>query len=133
MITEWRQKLPEKLQWLDEEPVANNINDARLREKFYSVQYIIYRPFLHAALNLDFVSTRPPSPPNSDSGGVIPTVPARGSEIGPLNPDSEPRRAETIKLAVVCINATIRSTIAFDSILDRRRLVVTNIMGTAHA
>ena len=55
--------------------------------------------------------------------------------MGPPAPVTDPdrRRAETIELAVICIQAAIRSTTAFDGVLDHRRMVVTNIMGTAHA
>lgn len=49
------------------------------------------------------------------------------------NYDYEKRRAETISLAHICVQAAMHSTVAFDGVLDHRRLIVTNIMGTAHA
>ena len=135
MISDWRANLPESLQWNENEAVANNINDARLRGKYYGAQYIIHRPFLHAALDYDFDTPQMQSPPNNCHSNTVPMLPAPGPEMGPPKAasDSEKRRAETIELAVICINAAIRSTIAFDGVLDHRRLVVTNIMGTAHA
>lgn len=135
MISNWRAKLPESLQWDENDPVANNINDARLRGKYYGALYIIHRPFLHAALDYDFEVPQMQSPPNNDLNNVVPILPAPGPEMGPpnRNADFESRRAETIGLAVTCINAAMHSTIAFDGVLDHRRLVVTNIMGTAHA
>ncbi len=134
MISAWRARLPERLQWEENEAVANNINDARLRGKYYGAQYIIHRPFLHAALDYDFDTPQMQSPPNN-AGSAVPTLPAPGPEMGPprANSDTESRRAETIQLAAICIHAAMRSTVAFDGVLDHRRLVVTNIMGTAHA
>ena len=130
MINAWRARLPDRLQWDDSEPVANNINDARLRGKYYGAQYIIHRPFLHAALDYDFETPPMQSPPTNNTGNTMP-----GLEMGPPKsaPESENRRNETIHLATICIQAAMRSTIAFDGVLDHRRLVVTNIMGTAHA
>ena len=127
MITDWRRQLPEKLQWEDSNHIANNINDARLRGKFYGAQYIIHRPFLHAALDFDF--EEPEYTLSSPKDGNF------QQEMGPPRSmtDQERRKQETIDLAVTCINAAVRSTTAFDGVLEHRRMVVTNIMGTAHA
>ena len=134
MIGDWRANLPESMQWKENEAVANNINDARLRGKYYGALYIIHRPFLHAALDYDFETPQMQSPPNNH-GGAAPVLPTQGLEMGPpkTHSDIEKRRRETIELANICIEAAMQSTIAFDGILDHRRLVVTNIMGTAHA
>lgn len=135
MITDWRTTLPENLQWGDDGPLARTINDARLRGKFYGAQYIIHRPFLHAALDYDFESASMQSPPDANLNGAV-SVPL-GPELvmGPPKATSEyeRRKAETISLAVTCIQAAKKSTVAFDGVLDHRRLIVTNIMGTAHA
>lgn len=142
-IWEWRKMLPQDLQWEDSEPPARYINDARLRGKFYGAQYIIHRPFLHAALDFDF-STSDAQSPNHESGEGPPnnalqpvlSPDAQAGSMGPPKPVSDPgyyRRAETISFAVKCIRAAEESTVAFDGILDHRRLIVTNIMGTAHA
>ena len=130
MITVWRHNLPEGLKWEDEEPEANNINDARLRGKFYGALYIIHRPFLHAALDYDFMSPPTQSPPKNNGSATNSTQP-----MGPpaKTSDYDKRREEVISLAVICIEAAMRSTVAFDGVLDHRRLIVTNIMGTAHA
>lgn len=140
MINAWRNSLPEKLQWDDPSHIINNINDSRLRGKFYGAQYIIHRPFLHAALDYDFEDHESllKSPPNDTFGNLqnpLPLHPAPGPEMGPPKSvsDYERRRHETIELAVICIKAAERSTVAFDGVLDHRRMVVTNIMGTAHA
>ncbi|KAL6714688.1 hypothetical protein ACLMJK_008113 [Lecanora helva] len=134
MITDWKTNLPENLQWRDSDPAANNINDARLRGKYYGAMYIIHRPFLHAALDYDFETPQMQSmqsPPNKNFSNS----PATGSDMGPprMNPDFEMRREQTVELARLCIEAAMSSTVAFDGVLDHRRLVVTNIMGTAHA
>ena len=135
MISDWRANLPESLQWNENEAVANNINDARLRGKYYGAQYIIHRPFLHAALQSEFENYQMQSPPNKSHSNAVPLFPTSRPEMGPpkSTSDAEKRRAETIELAVICINAAMHSTIAFDGVLDHRRLIVTNIMGTAHA
>jgi len=140
MINDWRNSLPEKLQWDDASHIVDNINDSRLRGKFYGAQYIIHRPFLHAALDYDFegAEVNVKSPPNDTFGNLqnhLPIHPVPGPEMGPPKSVSEyeRRRHETIELAVICIKAAMRSTVAFDGVLDHRRMVVTNIMGTAHA
>ena len=140
MINNWRASLPEKLQWEDASHVVNNINDSRLRGKFYGAQYIIHRPFLHAALDYDFedAEAQSKSPPIDTFGSLqnhVPLHPAPGPEMGPpqTTSDREKGRRDIIELAVMCIRAAERSTVAFDGILDHRRMVVTNIMGTAHA
>ncbi len=138
MITDWRTTLPENLQWDDESALAQTINDARLRGKFYGAQYIIHRPFLHAALDYDFESatTTIQSPTEANVNGAAPVPPGLEQVMGPPRPTTseyERRKAKTIHLAVICIQAARRSTVAFDGVLDQRRLVVTNIMGTAHA
>ena len=129
MITVWRSNLPESLQW-EEKSTAQNINDARLRGKFYGALYIIHRPFLHAALDYDFETPPIQSPPNNNPNANNATQP-----MGPpvINADYVKRREETVDLAKICIEAAIKSTEAFDGIMDHRRLTVTNIMGTAHA
>lgn len=135
MINEWRRRLPENLQWDDTSAVADNINDARLRGKYYGAQYIIHRPFLHAALDYDFEAPSIQSPPIDSQSSSVPMHPQPGPEMGPPKAasDYDKRRTETIELAYICIQAAMRSTVAFDGVLDHRRLVVTNIMGTAHA
>ncbi len=140
MINEWRARLPEQLKWKDTDPPADNINDARLRGKFYGAQYIIHRPFLHAALDYDFDAPDIHSPPSDNPIGLqnhVPfhPAPAPAPAMGPPAPIGDPdrRRNETIDLALRCIQAAVRSTVAFDGVLDHRRMVVTNIMGTAHA
>ena len=144
-IWEWRKMLPQDLQWEDSDPPARYINDARLRGKFYGAQYIIHRPFLHAALDFDF-NTSDVQSPNHESADAshnnalhqpVLSPDAQAGTMGPPKPVSSDagyyRRAETINFAVKCIRAAEESTVAFDGILDHRRLIVTNIMGTAHA
>lgn len=136
--------LPQDLQWDDTDPPARYINDARLRGKFYGAQYIIHRPFLHAALDFDFSTSDVQSPNHEVVDGPqnnalhqpVLSPDAQAGSMGPPKLVSDPayhRRAETINFAVKCIRAAEESTVAFDGILDHRRLVVTNIMGTAHA
>lgn len=127
-IHDLRNRLPPGLKWSDNDSQSTYINHARLRGKWYGAQYIIHRPYLHYALELDengtlddymyrqhLTSEKPRMPPPSDLQGkdeLIRTV---------------------LKSAGTCISAAQHSTTAFDGIMDHRRLVVTNIFGTSHA
>jgi len=119
----WRKALPPELEWDDSHDPSTDINAARLRGKFYGAKYIIHRPFLRYALeNGFFVDTDSPtiiSQPQGRRGGVM------------RPPDTAAQ--EILKSCETCIEAARQSTIAFDGILSHRRLIVTNIFGTAHA
>lgn len=49
-LLQWRDALPPELQWDDNEEPAMDINNARLRAKYYGARYIIMRPFVYEAL-----------------------------------------------------------------------------------
>ena len=145
MIEDWRESLPEALRWDDDEAPASDINDARLRGKFYGAQYIIHRPFLHAALEYDLEPPNIHSPSARNHRGSqglpsfhrgTPTEPHMASmrppKVSPSSHEQERRKA-TIELARICINAARNSTLAFDGVNTQSRMIVTNIMGTAHA
>ena len=139
-LRNWRLALPEMLQWSDDEPPSPDINSARLRGKYWGAKYIIHRPFLYVALES-------PSPLFDD-----PAVRLRLDEFK-NDPDRFPLRAlgknelpassaaeERFEAVVqqlmscrLCIDAAKRSTTAFDGIWPRKRLIVTNIFGTAQA
>ncbi|KAL8736900.1 MAG: hypothetical protein Q9181_002218 [Wetmoreana brouardii] len=139
----WRDLLPIGLQWSDNDPPASDINTARLRAKYYGAQYIIHRPFLRHALdnNMDFQEY--PSPRinarvshQSRSSSYSPqALERKGSGMGPPGQTQKEKihQAEIMQSAKICVAAAMQSTVAFDNILNRQRLIVTNIFGTAHA
>ena len=108
-LAEWKQTLPERLRWEDTEEPATDINDARLRAKYYGARYIIHRPFLHHVLQDEF------SP----------------------HPTTDIRRLKTkekegiIGMARNCIDAAKASTTSFDGLAGRP--IITSIFGTTHA
>lgn len=126
-LTRWRNILPPKLQWKDEEQPSAEINDARLRAKYYGAVYIVHRPFLRQVLDQEMGPLENQSP-RSDShpGTMAPPALARwGSD--------EKAMHDILQSAKICVGAAIQSTVAFDNIIERKRLIVTNIFGTAHA
>lgn len=114
------------MRWKDDDPPADDINIARLRAKYYGAKYIIHRPFLYYALH--------------DFRGEFTEQHKKESQRGnddeyfkktPLSSDL--RFHELLRSCRLCVNAAIQSTLAFDGVITKRRLVVTNIFGTAHA
>lgn len=113
-LDDWRRTLPVSLRWNDNDPPANTINHARLRGKYWGARNIIFRPFLHRAIN-----------------GNLP------AEAQVQAKDEETRfqtEKKTFDHAFQCIEAARESTLAFDGVPGMpERLIVTNIFGTAHA
>jgi hypothetical protein len=143
-VDSWRKMLND-WDWDDDDHQSEDINVARMRAKYYGAKYIIHRPVLYNALR----SAVPPTTPGSkysdnspEPGGAFPSPvhhgysppgrERRSSEMGP------PSRSVGVKLdpklieaSKVCVEAAIRSTTAFDK--AQRRVIITNIFGTAHA
>ena len=109
-LEQWRKILPERLKWKDTDEPATDINDARLRAKYYGAQYIIHRPFLHHVLQDEFE-------PNFQKQYLqIKT------------------KQDIFGMGRKCINAAVFSTLAFDGLQPQdQRPIVTNIFGTTHA
>ena len=149
----WRKLLPSQLRWKDGD-LAQDINAARLRAKYYGAKYIIHRPLLWHALHVsDTLTTRESASRPSES----PTIAASSGQFtqhaspsvefhpasstsrrpsGMLPPPKMGSAQERLDPALfaackTCIQAAIHSTIAFDGV--EGRLIVTNIFGTAHA
>ena len=124
------ERLPDDLKWADSDPPASNINQARLRGKWYGGLYIVHRPYLHKALELDAEGgldqymQRESDRLAYQSGSMGPPPPA-----GPQDRNLE----YVLESAKKCIQAAQMSTLAFDGYSDHRRLTVTNILGTSHA
>ena len=59
----------------------------------------------------------------------------KNSNMGPPGPTQKEKihQAEILQSAKTCVAAAVQSTEAFDNIINRQRLIVTNIFGTAHA
>jgi hypothetical protein len=108
------------MQWDDGDPPSEDINEARLRAKYYGAKYIIHRPSLYYALHN--------WPGKYPASTYIPMY--QGAMPPPRPIDSEIHGS-----VQQCIRAAKKSTLAFDGIIQNpnQRLIVTNIFGTAHA
>jgi hypothetical protein len=141
-IDSWRTTLKD-WDWNDNNHQSEKINVARMRAKYYGAKYIIHRPILYYALR----AAAPPTPstkysdsPDTGAAFASPVHHAyspsgRGRRVSEMGP---PERSAGVKLddtiisgSKECVEAAIRSTTAFDKV--PRRLIVTNIFGTAHA
>lgn len=139
----WRDLLPIGLQWSDTDPPSSDINTARLRAKYYGALNIIHRPFLRHALDhhMDFQESPPAqvhaviSYQGRSSSYSPQTMERKNSNMGPPGSTQKEKihQAEIMHSAQTCVAAAIQSTEAFDNIINRQRLIVTNIFGTAHA
>ncbi|KAH8701177.1 hypothetical protein GQ44DRAFT_832052 [Phaeosphaeriaceae sp. PMI808] len=126
MLESWRKLLPLGLAWKDDDPPATDLKIARLRAKYYGGLYMILRPYLRIAIH-----TFTPLPQQNLLAATA---------------DLAEDQRQVIETACQCIDAAIRSTIAFDRVganpdssyeefqsTRTERLVVTNIFGTLHA
>ena len=123
--------------WEDTDDPASDINAARLRGKYYGAKYIVHRPFLYYALH------------HLNGRDLTPEVMRQFKEYerNPQNfkledqPPTDASREEKSTWVVLqmlisskqCVSAAKCSTVAFDGVLKTKRLIVTNIFGTAHA
>jgi hypothetical protein len=142
-LQNWRNVLPPWLQWKDDDEPSPDINDARLRAKYYGALYIIHRPFLRHLLDSEIIAQGTDSPQSDVLKGALNKPLAysaqshersRGAMAPPRSTSADSNgQAEILHSAKICVKAAMRSTVAFDNILNRQRLIVTNIFGTAHA
>ena len=127
MLEQWRNLLPPDYRWKDEDEPASEINEARLRAKYYGALYIIHRPFLYHALHNNEYRKASGRMLESDRG-------SRGGDSHRPNGSMAPPPNYIMQSAEKCIIAAMKSTIAFDGVCnDQHRLITTNIFGTAHA
>jgi hypothetical protein len=126
-IGTWQKSLPASMSWdLDDLP-PTDILHAQSRAKYWSLRYLINRPFL------DFILHMKPHPRFGTDGTASNShgKPRHEAEFHLFRAISE-MSAEEIQIGYqTCIKAAEKSTIAFDRVLGR--LIVTNIHGTAHA
>ena len=140
-LATWRARLGPELAWSDAAPPPGDINRARLRAKYYGAKYIIHRPFLYLALeyygDLGFERADVREPVR-ERFRAFERDRDRFELVSSLNEFEgtafvHERAFQVLMSCRICIDAAMRSTEAFDGIWPGRRLVVTNIFGTAHA
>lgn len=132
------------MQWEEDDPPATDILNARLRAKYYGAKVITYRPALLKIL--EHSHSLKPKPPKGTSGKSDETTPEKyqeefrpGVEVLPPMHHGATRMEEIDprihQYAGDCIRALIKSTTAFHGMGDpgKKRLMVTNVWGTAHA
>ena len=141
-VDEWRKTLND-WDWDDDDHQSKNINVARMRAKYYGAKYIIHRPVLSYALQRADPTTTSNSNSDSPEPGHAFASPVqhahspsgrsrRPSEMGPLGRGSSVKvDGKILSASRKCVEAAIRSTTAFDKV--PRRLIITNVFGTAHA
>ena len=105
------------LKWDENDRYADSILGARLRAKFYGARVITYRDFVLKILQRSFNAQQDPNNPTAVS-----------------SPDTE-IDSIIVQYAEQGIKALVKSTSAFHGLGDPgiKRLIVTNIWGTAHA
>ncbi|KAI1302024.1 hypothetical protein F5Y03DRAFT_215243 [Xylaria venustula] len=117
--------VPLEYRWDDNDPLPDDILAARLRAKYWGSQVILYRPFLR--IILDGEAETPPAYHNDA---------ASPDAITPLGIGEKSRTvhdSRTIEYAGLAIHALIESTRAFHGIHKDKRIIITNVFGTAHA
>ncbi|KAI1366164.1 hypothetical protein F5Y08DRAFT_144681 [Xylaria arbuscula] len=115
--------VPPEYRWNDNDPLPDDILAARLRAKYWGSQVILYRPFLR--MILDGEAETPPAYQN-DHGSPDAMTPS-----GVKN--AARHDARTTEYAGLAIHALIESTRAFHGIHREKRIIITNVFGTAHA
>ncbi|KAF1942436.1 hypothetical protein EJ02DRAFT_168438 [Clathrospora elynae] len=149
ILENWRALLPSGMAWQDDDPPATDINIARYRAKYYGGLYMMLRPYLRLASQMEFppsitaaagYQSQHNSPTAYGNSSSTPT--SRNVQMVDLNEDQQ----NMLRICAQCIDSAMRSTIAFDRVgadpdspytyfeVSRpKRLVVTNIFGTLHA
>jgi len=120
------------LRWKDDDDPPKDILNARLRAKYWGARYVINRPFLDYALHVI---------PHVRDGKTVEEVAVDGynnprdkADVHLFKAIQQMGDDQIFESAHRCIYAAMKSTVAFDGIIDGgERLIVTNIHGTAHA
>jgi hypothetical protein len=126
-IGTWQEDLPANMSWCLHDSPPTDILHARFRAKYWSLRYLINRPFLDYVLHIK-------PHPRSDANKVVPDShrqPRSEAEFQLFRAISGMSEDEVERGYTTCIKAAEKSTIAFDRVLGRP--IVTNIHGTAHA
>ena len=126
-----------RMRWNDSDAPSSDINAARLRGKYYGARCIIHRPFLDYALH--HLEEKELTPEVMERFHEYERNPRSFSlENQPGKYTSKEKRPQWLILQMLvscrqCVRAAKLSTTAFDGVLKQKRLIVTNIFGTAHA
>ena len=116
------------MSWSDDDLPSSDILAARLRAKFYGAHYIATRPYLDYAIHvMDAVHNGQSLEEVTVDGSGAPRL----SELAVFRAIASMRFEKIREMARTCVRSAIHSTISLDQVPGR--LVVTNIMGTAHA
>ena len=124
-LESWRTSLPPEFKWHDGDHESRDINHARLRGKYFGALYIIHRPMVHYALELEAKGEL--------DQYIAQHVEQEYGSMGPPKIPINPFLDDVLDSARTAISAAVQSTSAFDEAMIMRRLIVTNIFGTAHA
>lgn len=130
-LEDWRRLLKRRPEsdWNNENKnhKSKNVNEARMRGKYYGAKYIIHRPALEYILK-DAIKPRV-SPLQQQNAAYT----ASSDQHTPRSTQSSPDLTDTRlwDAAKTCIEAAKRSTTVFDDVPTP--LILTNIYGTAQA
>ena len=116
------------MSWRDGDLQPSDILAARLRAKFYGAHYIATRPYLDYAIH---VMNAMQEGQSLEEAAVNGSGMPRLSELAVFRAIAGMDVEKVREKARTCVRSAIHSTVAFDRVPGR--LVVTNIMGTAHA
>ena len=134
----WLKWLPPMLAWTPGDYPSVDLNIARLRAKVHGALYMIWRPCLWLAIQTF-------DRPRAANSPYTTTSPASITEPTTLE-GGKSREEMLLDASHDCVQAAIQSTIAFDRVgadpnseyrdfvsTRKRRLILTNIVGTLHA
>lgn len=131
-LRDMMQRHPE-LSWQEDEAPSTYINAARLRGKYYGAKYFIHRPFLRYALHTFTQSKLNPHVMSMYYDYVQNPSNYKLEAVPPGGENSDWWTFQFLMSCHMCVLAAQQSTVAFDGVLKSKRLMVTNLFGTAHA
>lgn len=128
-LKEWKSLAsPINSTWREDDPPATDILGARLRAKYYGAWYVCTRPYLDYALH---VMPKLRAGMTLEQATIDGNGAPRPSELALFRGISGMQESYIRERARHCVRMAIHSTVALDSV--KERLILTNIMGTAHA
>lgn len=126
----WRSITSQFSRWKDSELPSTDILAARLRAKYYGARYIATRPYLDYALHV-MEKTRDGRVRLEDVA-IDANGYRRASTLALFRAIATMPESYIRQMASICVESAKLSTVALDR-AGADRLIVTNIMGTAHA
>ena len=122
-----------ELSWQENDPPPTYINAARLRGKYYGAKYFIHRPFLRYALHTFTQARLNPRVMGMYYDYVQNPSKYKLETVAPPGDNADWWTFQFLMSCHMCVAAAQKSTVAFDGVLKQKRLMVTNLFGTAHA